>query len=94
MSETNPDRGRRRFERFDTNENVRAVDESGVDIGRVEKVAAGGMQIRLAETTLRARFQPGTRIEIKVVESGHVQQVLNVEVRVCDGDLLGVQFLN
>jgi len=33
-------------------------------------------------------------MQLKVVEPGNVQQQFNVEVRVCEGDLLGVQFLS
>ena len=93
MSEENiSEQERRRFVRLDLTENVRALDAAGEDIGRVEKVGAGGMQIRLSNS--HARFQPGHRMEIKVVEPGDVQQQFSVEVRVCNGDILGVQFLN
>ncbi len=84
---------RRRFVRLDLTENVRAMDLEGRDIGRVEKVGAGGMQIRISEFSPVQRFEPGSHIEIKIVEPGNVQQQFTVEVRVCDGSLLGVQFL-
>jgi len=93
MNEDNlSEQERRRFVRLDLTENVRALDANGQDIGRVEKVGAGGMQIRLSNG--HARFQPGHQMEIKVVEPGDVQQQFKVEVRVCQGDILGVQFLN
>ncbi len=89
--ENTSDRERRKFLRLDLTEDVRAFDATGQDIGRVEKVGAGGMQIRLSNS--HARFQPGERMVIKVVEPGNIQQQFNVEVRVCDADILGVQFL-
>ena len=93
MSEENTsEQERRKFVRLDLTENVRALDATGQDLGRVERVGAGGMQIRLSNG--HARFQPGHRMEIKVVEPGDVQQQFSVEVRVCSGDILGVQFLN
>ena len=93
MTEENiSEQERRKFVRLDLTENVRALDADGQDIGRVEKVGAGGMQIRLVNG--HARFQPGQHMEIKVVEPNDVQQQFKVEVRVCHGDILGVQFLN
>jgi hypothetical protein len=93
MNEENiSDQERRKFVRLDLTEDVRALDTDGRDIGRVEKVGAGGMQIRL--TNGHAPFQPGQQMEIKIVEPGDVQQQFKVEVRVCHGDIMGVQFLN
>ncbi len=93
MNEDNiSEQERRRFVRLDLTENVRALDSKGQEIGRVEKVGAGGMQIRLCNG--QAHFEPGQQMEIKVVEPGDVQQQFKVEVRVCHGDILGVQFLN
>lgn len=93
MNEENiSEQERRKFVRLDLTENVRALDINGFDIGRVEKVGAGGMQIRLANG--HARFSPGHRMEIMVVEPGDVRQQFRVEVRVCEGDILGLQFLN
>jgi hypothetical protein len=80
---------RRRFLRLDLNEDVRAVDEQGRDIGRVEKVGAGGMQIRLAPDR---KFEPGARFVINILENNDELQRFNVEVKVCDGEILGVQF--
>ena len=92
MSEQdNSERERRKFVRLDLTENVRAFNADGQDIGRVEKVGAGGMQIRLSDGH---QYPPGFKMEIKIVEPGNVQQQFNVEVRVCQGDILGVQFLN
>jgi hypothetical protein len=95
MTEDNrSERERRKFVRLDLTENVRAVDADGQDIGRVEKVGAGGMQIRISEFRPQQAFDLGSQMQIKIVEPGNVQQQFKVEVRVCDGDLLGVQFLN
>ncbi len=85
---------RRKFIRLDLSENVRALDAKGRDIGRVEKVGAGGMQIRLADTIPESQFNTGSQIDISIVEPGNVRNQFKVEVRVCDGKLLGVQFLN
>jgi PilZ domain len=85
---------RRKFIRLDLNENVRALDGKGRDIGRVEKVGAGGMQIRLADSVPDDQFGTGSTIDISIVEPGNVQNRFKVEVRVCEGNLLGVQFLN
>lgn len=86
------EQNRRRFVRLDLTEDVRAIDAEGQEIGRVEKVGAGGMQIRISSND--RKYRAGLHMQIKVVEPGNVQQQFNVEVRVCDGDLLGVQFLN
>ncbi len=85
---------RRRFIRLDMTENVRAVDNMGRDIGRVEKVGAGGMQIRLADTVPTSQFEQGSQMEISIVEPGDVKSTVKVEVRVLDGRILGVEFLN
>lgn len=92
--DNNSEQKRRKFVRLDLTENVRAVDAAGQDIGRVEKVGAGGMQIRISEFCPKQEFELGSQMQIKIVEPGDVQQQFKVEVRVCKGDLLGVQFLN
>ena len=85
---------RRRFVRLDLNENVRALDSMGRDIGRVEKVGAGGMQIRLSDGVPEEQYNPGTQIDISIVEPGNVRNHFRIEVRMREGKLLGVQFLN
>ena len=85
---------RRRFVRLDLTENVRALDKNGTDIGRVEKVGAGGLQIRLADNIPSTQYQLGAQVEITIVEPGNVRNDFKVEVRVRDGSLLGLQFLN
>jgi hypothetical protein len=60
----------------------------------VEKVGAGGMQIRLADGVPDGQFITGSSIDISIVEPGNVRNQFKVEVRVCDGNLLGVQFMN
>jgi len=90
----NGDRERRRFIRLDLNENVRALDGMGRDIGRVEKVGAGGMQIRLSDNVPEEQYGPGMEMDINIVEPGDVQNKVKVEVRVREGKILGVQFLN
>jgi hypothetical protein len=84
----------RRFLRFDLSEDVRAIDDQGCDIGRVEKVGAGGLQIRLSDAARSQKYTKGFQFGINVLESGSTQQYFKVEVRVREGDLLGVQFLN
>jgi len=85
---------RRRFLRLDVNEDVRCLDAKGRDIGRVEKVGAGGMQVRLSENISEADFNSGTKLDISVVEPGDVRNHFKVEVRMRDGKLLGLQFQN
>jgi hypothetical protein len=95
MSELNKaERERRRYIRLDLSEDIRAVDSDGRDLGRVERVGAGGVQIRLASEVSAREFIPGAQFELSIVEPGSVRNDFKVEVRVCDGDLLGVQFLN
>ncbi len=94
MNENNSEQERRKFVRLDLAENVRALDKMGRDIGRVEKVGAGGMQIRLSDGVPGDQFGPGSTMEISIVEPGNVRNHFKVEVRVCEGKLLGVQFLN
>jgi hypothetical protein len=90
----NSEQERRRFVRLDLAENVRALDAMGRDIGRVEKVGAGGMQIRLSDNVPEEQYGPGTKLNVSVVEPGNVRNDFKVEVRVRDGKILGVQFLN
>jgi len=95
MDEANKnEQDRRRFIRLDMTDNVRALDGMGRDIGRVEKVGAGGMQIRLSDNVPIEQYGPGARFDISIVEPGNVTNQFKVEVRVCEGRLLGVQFLN
>ena len=94
MKEDSSTDERRKFIRLDLSENVRALDAKGRDIGRVEKVGAGGMQIRLEDTVPENQFGTGSTIDISIVEPGNVRNQFKVEVRVCEGKLLGVQFLN
>lgn len=92
--ENNSEQERRRFVRLDLAENVRALDAMGRDIGRVEKVGAGGMQIRLSDGVPEEQYGPGAKLDISIVEPGNVRNQFKVEVRVCEGKLLGVKFLN
>lgn len=85
---------RRRFLRLDLSEDVRAIDITGREIGRVERVGAGGMQIRLAKGLSVSEYAKGSQFDLHVIEPGDSQQSFKVEVRVCSGDLLGVEFLN
>lgn len=94
MSEQTVETNRRRFVRIDVTEDVRAVDETGQEIGRIEKVGAGGMQIRLSESGACHKYPLGSRMTIQVMEPGDVQQKFKVEVRVCDNNILGVEFLS
>jgi hypothetical protein len=95
MSEEKIDeRERRRFIRLDLSDNVRAVDGNGRDIGRVEKVGAGGMQIRLTDGIAPEAYDPGVKMEICIVEPNNVRNEFQVAVRVREGQLLGVEFLN
>ena len=94
MAEENrSEQERRKFVRLDLTEDVRAFDGDNRDIGRVEKVGAGGMQIRLNDGNTASNYAKGSRLHLKIVEPGNVQQQFDVEIRVCDGQLLGVQFL-
>jgi hypothetical protein len=92
-ADSKSERERRQFVRLDLTEDVRALGADGQDIGRVEKVGAGGLQIRMSESSAQ-KFEPGSHMQIKIVEPGKAEQQFNVEVRVCDGDLLGVKFLS
>ena len=94
MKEETSNEERRKFIRLDLSEDVRALDSAGRDIGRVEKVGAGGMQIRLADNIPETQFGAGSQIDISIIEPGNVRNQFKVEVRVCEGKLLGVQFLN
>lgn len=94
MKDDHLENERRKFVRLDLTENVRALDKMGRDIGRVEKVGAGGMQIRLSDNVPDDQFGAGAKLDISIVEPGNVRNQFKVEVRVCEGKLLGVQFLN
>jgi hypothetical protein len=94
VTESDNDRNRRKFVRLDLQEDVRALDSTGRDLGRVEKVGAGGLQVRLSEGVPMAQFTPGAQLDIGIVEPGDVRNHFKVEVRMCEGGLLGLQFLN
>jgi hypothetical protein len=88
------ERERRKFVRLDLEEDVRALDGTGRDLGRVEKVGAGGMQVRLSENGPMTQFTPGAQLDISIVEPGDVRNTFKVEVRMCEGGLLGLKFLS
>jgi hypothetical protein len=92
--ENHSEQERRRFVRLDLSENVRALDSQDQDIGRVERVGAGGLQIRLTDQSGDDKYKPGTRMQVCIVEPGNVRNQFKVEVRVCDGSLLGLEFLS
>jgi hypothetical protein len=94
LNDANDDSERRKFVRLDLKEDVRALDAEGRDIGRVEKVGAGGMQVRLNDGVPADQFQPGTQLDISILEPGNVRNQFKVEVRVCAVGVLGLQFLN
>lgn len=89
---TRSEQERRQFLRLDLTENVVALDSEGRPIGRVERVGGGGMQIRIDPESPIRHFERGSRLNIRVVEPGDIQQSFTVEVRDCEGDILGVQF--
>ncbi|HVZ16061.1 MAG TPA: PilZ domain-containing protein [Terriglobales bacterium] len=93
-NEVRSGREQRRFVRLDITEDVRALDENGHDIGRVEKVGAGGMQIRLSDNIPEEQYGLGTKMHVSVIEPGNVRNDFNIEVRVREGKVLGVQFLS
>ena len=70
-----------------------ALDENDNEIGRVEKVGAGGMQIRLLPNATLSSATVGSKITVQIVEPGNVRNKFQVEVRMREGDVLGVQFL-
>jgi len=92
--ENKSEQERRRFVRLDLTENVRALDGHGHDLGRVEKVGAGGMQIRLADNVAADQYDLGSKLDVSIIEPGNVRNDFKVEVRMREGKLLGVQFLN
>ena len=94
MMDESGGREQRRFIRLDLTDDVRALDSKGRDIGRVEKVGGGGMQIRLGENVSEEQYSPGTTHHLSVVEPGNIRNEVKVEVRGREGKVLGVQFLN
>jgi len=92
--EGNGEQERRRFIRLPVQENIRALDSKGRDIGRVEIIGAGGIQIRLSDDVPEEQFAPGATLKISVVEPGNVRNDMKVEIRVRDGKILGVQFVD
>jgi hypothetical protein len=92
VADNQSERERRRYVRLELSENVRAFDDQGREMGKVEKVGAGGMQIRLGDDP--REYQTGSTLAIRIVEPGDVENRVHVEVRVRDGDILGLRFLN
>ncbi len=91
--EDNSEQNRRRFIRIDVTEDVEVFDDAGHDIGKVEKVGAGGMQIRISPKSPQRTFTVNSEFPVTVVEPGNIRQRFNVKVRACDGDRLGVEFV-
>ena len=85
---------RRQFLRIQVPADAVALDEQGKKLGRVEEAGGGGLRIRL-EAEGKAPAE-GSRLKITVVEPGtdHVIHTANVQVRYCQGTLLGLEFLS
>jgi len=84
----------RRFPRYEITDNLMAFDFRGQELGRIEKVGGGGMQVRLSTQLAGCTLVPGSELLVDVFESGQIRHTVRVAVRFRDAHVLGLEFVN
>ena len=84
----------RQFQRLALSEEAVAVDDRGVELGRVSNASGGGFRIFPASKAALSELKPGRRMRITIVEpKGQAKNTLDVEVRHMEGDAVGLMFV-
>lgn len=84
----------RRYPRYDVTDDLMAFDYRGQELGRIEKIGGGGMQVRLSTQLAGCTLAPGAQLLVDVFEAGLISQTIRVAVRFHTPDLLGLEFVN
>ena len=84
----------RRFPRYEVTDELTACDYRGQELGRIEKIGGGGMQVRLSTQLAGCMLVPGSQLLVDVFESGQIRHTVRVAVRFRDAHVLGLEFVN
>jgi hypothetical protein len=84
----------RRFPRYEVSDELMAFDYRGPELGRIEKIGGGGMQVRLSTQLAGCTLVPGSQLLVDVFESGQIRHTIRVAVRFRDAHVLGLEFVN
>lgn len=85
----------RQFPRLKVTEQAVAVNERGLQLGKVKEVGAGGMMITAANQEALMLMPVGRKMRINVVEPGlKTTTPLNVEVLYVHTNDVGMKFTN
>ena len=83
----------RQFPRVKITEQAVAVNERGLQLGKVKEVGAGGMMISAANQEALLLMPVGRKMRINVIEPGtKTTTPLNIEILYVRGDDVGVKF--
>ncbi len=83
----------RQFPRLKITEHTVAVNDRGLQLGKVKEVSAGGMMIAAASKEALMLMPVGRKLRINVIEPGtKTTTPLNVEVLYVNQDNVGVKF--
>ncbi len=85
---------RRAFRRFDIRAEAVALNEQGIQLGRVSEAGGGGMNIEADSDEIAAQLTLGRRLTITVFEpSNDAHHTIDVVVRHKNGRTTGVEFV-
>jgi hypothetical protein len=84
----------RRFPRYEVSDELMAFDYRGQELGRIEKIGGGGMQVRLSTQLAGCTLACGSQLLVDVFESGLLRHTVRVAVRFRDAQVLGLEFVN
>ncbi|HWR37835.1 MAG TPA: PilZ domain-containing protein [Clostridia bacterium] len=85
---------RRKFERLNLTEHAVAVDENGLQLGRVAQASGGGMLIYANSAQILAELPKGRRMRIHIVEpASGTTTMMDVEVLYVHDAYVGMGFV-
>ena len=84
----------RRYPRYEVIDELMAFDYRGQELGRIEKIGGGGMQVRLSTQLAGCTLVAGSHLLCSVFESGEIRDTIRVAVRFRDAQVLGLEFVN
>jgi hypothetical protein len=84
----------RRYPRYEVTDEMMAFDYRGQELGRIEKIGGGGMQVRLSTQLAGCTLAAGSELLVDVFESGQIRHTVRVTVRFRDAHVLGLEFVN
>ena len=84
----------RRYPRYEVTDELMAFDYRGQELGRIETIGGGGMQIRLSTQLAGCTLAAGSQLVVDVFEAGEIRDTIRVAVRFRDAHVLGLEFVN